>query len=131
MEPLDIYINNWDYPVVLGGRRGFIIASRNGELSVPWSRYGPKIDFGGLYIPPIRATGPIIPIIEYTNGLKPLGSYVVKSEYYGSHMKTYYIIKDTNLVNTLFTPTNLPSVIITIKPGNIEEMDGLNTSTYI
>ena len=123
MEAPAVYREKWDYPVILGGKRSFVVASRRGELSVPWSRYGPKVDFGGLYTPPIRATGPIVIILEDSNKLLRLGDYVIKSEYYGSHLKTYYVIDNIKIESTLFTPTYLPSTIISIKLEPTTEQD--------
>jgi glycogen debranching enzyme len=123
MKPLTVYKDNWDYPLLLGGRRSFIVLSRRGELSVPWSRYGPRIDFGGLYVPPVRATGPNKILLEFRDGkIYSLGRYVYRSEYYGSHLKSYYKIGKYGLSTIHYSPTYIPSSVTVLETkGNLSK----------
>lgn len=128
MDPLIVYNSNWKYPVILGGEKGFIVASRGGELSTPWSRYGPTIDFGGFYTPPIRATGPIIPTLYTVNEFKRLGDYTYKSIYYGSHIETHHKINGFKITSTIYTAREKPIAIINL---NIQQPIRNNKSTEI
>ena len=117
-----MYKDNWDYPVILGGKKAFIVLSRRGVLSTPWSRYGPKIDFGGLYTPPIRATGPIIPLIQLNDKMEKLGDHVTKSMYFGSHLEASYLAYGIKIKSISYVPHRLPAALIVFDiESHIEE----------
>lgn len=118
--------------MILGGRKSFIVASRKGDLSALWSRYGPKIDFGGLYVPPIRATGPVKILVRDNYGnVTAVSDNVLCSEYYGSHLKSYYKINDEKISTILFTPTNLQSTLIILELTNKDKLRNLIKEFYL
>jgi hypothetical protein len=56
----DTIFKNFTTPLILSGKKAYIVCSSNGALSANWTWMGARYDNGGLYVPPARAFGRII-----------------------------------------------------------------------
>src|SRR5919106_5714499 len=51
----DTIFKNFTTPLVLSGKKAYIVCSSSGSLSANWTWMGARYDNGGLYVPPARA----------------------------------------------------------------------------
>src|SRR5918994_2132295 len=56
----DTIFKNFTSPLILSGKKAYIVCSSNGSISANWTWMGARYDNGGLYVPPVRAFGRII-----------------------------------------------------------------------
>jgi hypothetical protein len=76
----DTIFKNFTSPLVLSGKKAYVVCSSNGALSANWSWMGVRYDNGGLYVPPTRAFGRIIVEVSMDDGVrKRLPNFVVSS----------------------------------------------------
>ena len=123
MNPLYVYEEFFDRPLVLAGKRAFIVLSRSGEISVAWHRWGPKTDYGGFYAPPQRVTGPIRTGIMGEETLVSLGSKIVRGEYFPGYAIFHYDTEVFSLKKTIFVPERSAgsAIVFTIENKKREE----------
>ena len=118
MRPLHVYEEDFNRPLVLAGKRAFIVLSRSGELSVAWHRWGSKTDYGGFYAPPQRVTGPVrIGILE-DETLVSLGSKIVRGEYFSGYAIFHYETEVFSLKKTIFIPERIAGAVIILNIEN-------------
>ena len=117
MYPLFVYEEGFTRPLILAGKKAFIVLARNGELSVPWYRWGSQTDYGGFYAPPQRVTGPVRLGIWEDETLVSLVSRIVRGEYFPGYAIFYYETEGFSLKKTVFLPERIAgaTIIFTIK----------------
>lgn len=81
---------NFASPLVLSGRKAYIVCSSNGALSANWTWMGARYDNGGLYVPPARAFGRIIVEISVDEGVRK--DFQTLSFHRGMKMEAYLLI---------------------------------------
>jgi len=118
MHPIYVYEEDFNRPLILAGKEAFIVLSRNGELSVPWYRWGSKTDYGGFYAPPQRVTGPVRICLLEGETLVSLGSKIVRSEYFPGYAIFHYETEVFSLKKTLFIPERSAGAVIILKIEN-------------
>src|SRR5919201_514590 len=78
----DTMFKNFTSPLVLSGKKAYIVCSENGALSANWTWMGVRYDNGGLYVPPARSFGRIILEVSLDDGVrKRLPNFVVSSRH--------------------------------------------------
>lgn len=96
---------NFATPLVLSGRKAYIVCSSNGALSANWTWMGARYDNGGLYVPPARAFGRIIVEISVDEGVrKRLPNFVISSRHENGSLCTHHEVAGIHVKRTLFVP---------------------------
>ena len=96
---------NFASPLVLSGRKAYIVCSSNGALSANWTWMGARYDNGGLYVPPARAFGRIIVEISVDEGVrKRLPNFVISSRHENGSLRTHHEVAGIHVKRTLFVP---------------------------
>lgn len=96
---------NFASPLVLSGRKAYIVCSSNGALSANWTWMGARYDNGGLYVPPARAFGRIIVEISVDEGArKRLPNFVISSRHENGSLSTHHEVAGIHVKRTLFVP---------------------------
>lgn len=96
---------NFASPLVLSGRKAYIVCSSNGALSANWTWMGARYDNGGLYVPPARAFGRIIVEISVDEGVrKRLPTFVISSRHENGSLSTHHEVAGIHVKRTLFVP---------------------------
>src|SRR5918994_428964 len=96
---------NFASPLVLSGRKAYIVCSSNGALSANWTWMGARYDNGGLYVPPARAFGRIIVEISVDEGArKRLPNFVMSSRHENGSLCTHHEVAGIHVKRTLFVP---------------------------
>lgn len=82
---------NFNTPLVLSGRKAYVVCSANGALSANWSWMGVTYDNGGLYVPPVRAFGRIVVEISMNDGVRRrLPNFVLASKHENGMLTTHH-----------------------------------------
>jgi glycogen debranching enzyme len=101
----DTIFKNFTNPLILSGKKAYIVCSSNGSLSANWTWMGAKYDNGGLYVPPARAFGRIIVEISMDDGIrKRLPNFVVSSRHEKGFLSTRHEVAGLQVKRTLFVP---------------------------
>lgn len=80
---------NFTTPLVLSGKKAYVVCSSHGALSANWNWMGVRYDNGGLYVPPVRAFGRITLEISMDYGVrKRLPNFVVSSKHENGVLET-------------------------------------------
>lgn len=116
--PLFKYRSNLDYPLVLAGRKAFVVLSRRGELSAEWRRWGPNIDYGGFYAPPQRSSGPIKIAVVQNGVRRRLGNLVTDSEYYPGYGRFTSETTTLEVEEIAFVPKDVPASALVMRIRN-------------
>ncbi|TLX89838.1 MAG: hypothetical protein E6K94_09250 [Thaumarchaeota archaeon] len=96
---------NFASPLILSGRKAYIVCSSNGALSANWTWMGARYDNGGLYVPPARAFGRIIVEISVDEGVrKRLPNFVMSSRHENGSLCTHHEVAGIHVKRTLFVP---------------------------
>lgn len=96
---------NFKSPLILAGRKSYIVCSSNGSLSANWTWMGATYDNGGLYVPPARPFGRVIVEISMDDGIrKRLPNFVVYSKHENGILQTRHDLADLRITRTLFVP---------------------------
>src|SRR6266540_1712704 len=107
---------NFASPLVLSGRKAYIVCSSNASLSANWTWMGARYDNGGLYVPPARAFGRIIVEVSVDDGVrKRLPNFVVASRHEGGILYTRHEVAGIQVKRTLFVPTNSKGFIMKLE----------------
>jgi glycogen debranching enzyme len=101
----DTIFKNFTTPLVLSGKKAYIVCSSSGSLSANWTWMGARYDNGGLYVPPARAFGRIIVEISTDDGIrKRLPNFVVSSSHENGMLSTRHELAGLQVRRTLFVP---------------------------
>jgi glycogen debranching enzyme len=101
----DTIFKNFANPLILSGKKAYIVCSSNGSLSANWTWMGARYDNGGLYVPPARAFGRIIVEISMDDGVrKRLPNFVVSSRHEKGLLYTRHEVAGLQVKRTLFVP---------------------------
>ena len=101
----DTIFKNFTSPLILSGKKAYIVCSSNASLSANWSWMGARYDNGGLYVPPARAFGRILVEISMDDGVrKRLPNFVVSSRHESGFLYTRHEVAGLQVKRTLFVP---------------------------
>src|ERR687898_2749770 len=89
----DTIFKNFTTPLILSGKKAYIVCSSSGSLSANWTWMGARYDNGGLYFSPSRAFGPIVIEISTDEGIRKRP----RTLWCRQGMKMEYYIHDMNL----------------------------------
>jgi GH15 family glucan-1,4-alpha-glucosidase len=119
---------NFTNPLVLSGKKAYIVCSSSGSLAANWTWMGARYDNGGLYVPPARAFGRIVVEISTDDGIrKRLPNFVVSSRHENGMLSTRHELAGLQLKRTLFVPPeNKGFVMIVNLFDKISERSKLN-----
>ena len=82
---------NFTSPLVLSGKKAYIVCSANGALSANWTWMGVRYDNGGLYVPPSRSFGRIIVEVSMDDGVrKRLPNFALSSRHEHGIVTTHH-----------------------------------------
>jgi len=96
---------NFASPLVLSGRKAYIVCSSSGAISANWTWMGARYDNGGLYVPPARAFGRIIVEISVDEGVrKRLPNFVMSSRHDNGSLCTHHEVAGIHVKRRLFVP---------------------------
>jgi glycogen debranching enzyme len=96
---------NFTNPLVLSGKKAYIVCSSSGSLAANWTWMGARYDNGGLYVPPARAFGRIVVEISTDEGIrKRLPNFVVSSSHENGMLSTRHELAGLQVRRTLFVP---------------------------
>src|SRR5919108_52772 len=96
---------NFTNPLVLSGKKAYIVCSSSGSLAANWTWMGTRYDNGGLYVPPARAFGRIAVEISTDEGIrKRLPNFVVSSRHENGMLSTRHELAGLQVRRTLFVP---------------------------
>lgn len=112
----DTIFTNFTGPLILSGRKAYIVCSSNASLSANWTWMGARYDNGGLYVPPARAFGRIIVEVSVDDGVrKRLPNFVVASRHEAGILYTRHEVAGIQVKRTLFVPTNSKGFIMKLE----------------
>ena len=101
----DTIFKNFTTPLILSGKKAYIVCSSSGSLSANWTWMGARYDNGGLYVPPARAFGRIVVEISTDDGIrKKLPNFVVSSRHESGILSTRHELAGLQVKRTLFVP---------------------------
>src|SRR5215204_352684 len=101
----DTIFKNFTTPLILSGKKAYIVCSSSGSLSANWTWMGARYDNGGLYVPPARAFGRIVVEISTDEGIrKRLPNFVVSSRHENGILSTRHELAGLQVRRTLFVP---------------------------
>ena len=105
MPDSDTIFKNFTTPLVLSGKKAYIVCSANGSLSANWAWMGVSYDNGGLYVPPARAFGRIIVEVSMDDGVrKRLPNFVVSSRHEHGVLYTHHELAGLHVRRRLTVP---------------------------
>src|SRR5918912_1673563 len=111
----DTIFKNFTIPLILSGKKAYIVCSSNGAVSANWTWMGARYDNGGLYVPPARAFGRIAVEISTDEGIrKRLPSFVVSSRHENGILYTRHELAGLQVRRTLFVPTESKGFVMII-----------------
>ena len=119
---------NFTNPLVLSGKKAYIVCSSSGSLAANWTWMGARYDNGGLYVPPARAFGRIVVEISTDDGIrKRLPNFVVSSRHENGMLSTRHELAGLQVRRTLFVPLeNKGFVMILNLSDKLFELSKLN-----
>src|SRR5919197_661481 len=107
---------NFTAPLILSGKKAYIVCSSNGSLSANWTWMGARYDNGGLYVPPARAFGRIIMEISTDEGVrKRVPNFVVSSRHEKGILYTRHELAGLQVKRKLFVPIENKGFIMKIE----------------
>ena len=92
----------FDLNYALGGKRIFLMLKANGSFSAPLCRYISTLDFGGVWIPGYRITGPVFFGIKKGNEMMNLSNYAVKTRYCTWGIEVEFAIGPLKIIQKIF-----------------------------
>ncbi|HZD35730.1 MAG TPA: amylo-alpha-1,6-glucosidase [Nitrososphaeraceae archaeon] len=102
----DTIFKNFTSPLILSGRKAYIVCSSNGSISANWTWMGARYDNGGLYVPPVRAFGRIIVELSIEDQVrKKLPNFVASSRHERGVLSTRHELAGLQVKRKLFVPT--------------------------
>lgn len=122
----DTIFKNFTNPLILSGKKAYIVCSSNGEISAKWSWMGVIYDNGGLYVPPARSFGRIVIEISMDEGVrKRLPNFVVSSKHERGVLYTRHDFGSLQVKRTLFVPTENKGVVMKLELDPLDKR-GIN-----
>ena len=123
----DTIFKNFTTPLILSGKKAYIVCSSNGALSANWTWMGARYDNGGLYVPPARAFGRIIVEISMNEGVrKRLPNFVTSSRHENGLLYTRHEVSGLEVKRTLFVPIENKGFVIVL---NLDLLNGHNSNS--
>lgn len=125
----DTIFKNFTTPLVLSGKKAYIVCSSSGSLSANWTWMGARYDNGGLYVPPARAFGRILVEISTDDGIrKRLPNFVVSSRHENGMLSTRHELAGLQVKRTLFVPPENKGFVMIVNLADKRfELTRLNT----
>lgn len=125
LTPIDLVISsedtmfkNFASPLVLSGKKAYIVCSANGALSANWTWMGVRYDNGGLYVPPARSFGRIIVEVSMDDGVrKRLPNFALSSRHEHGMLTTHHDLGGLHLQRRLCVPFENRGFIMEITVG--------------
>ena len=112
----DTMFKNFTSPLVLSGKKAYIVCSANGALSANWTWMGVRYDNGGLYVPPARAFGRIIVEVSIDDGVrKRLPNFALSSRHEHGVLTTHHDLGGLHVQRRLCVPFENRGFIMEIK----------------
>jgi glycogen debranching enzyme len=112
----DTIFKNFTVPLILSGKKAYIVCSSNGGLSANWTWMGARYDNGGLYVPPARAFGRIIVEISIDDGVrKRLPNFVISSRHENGILDTRHEMAGLQVKRTIFVPVDNKGFIMILE----------------
>jgi len=112
----DTIFKNFSSPLILSGKKAYIVCSSNASLSANWSWMGTRYDNGGLYVPPARAFGRILVEISMDDGVrKRLPNFVVSSRHENGFLYTRTEVAGLQVKRTLFVPVDSKGFVMKLE----------------
>ncbi|MGA9843761.1 MAG: amylo-alpha-1,6-glucosidase [Nitrososphaeraceae archaeon] len=101
----DTIFKNFMSPLILSGKKAYIVCSSNANVSANWTWMGARYDNGGLYVPPVRAFGRInVEISSEVEVRKRLPNFVASSRHENGVLYTRHEVSGLQVRRTLFVP---------------------------
>jgi GH15 family glucan-1,4-alpha-glucosidase len=112
----DTIFKNFTTPLVLSGKKAYIVCSANGALSANWTWMGVRYDNGGLYVPPARSFGRIIVEVSIDEGVrKRLPNFALSSRHEHGVLTTHHDLAGLHVERRLCVPFENRGFIMEIK----------------
>ena len=112
----DTMFKNFTSPLVLSGKKAYIVCSANGSLSANWTWMGVRYDNGGLYVPPARSFGRIIVEVSMDKGVrKRLPNFALSSRHEHGILTTHHDLGGLHVQRRLCVPFENRGFIMEIK----------------
>ncbi|HXV45980.1 MAG TPA: amylo-alpha-1,6-glucosidase [Nitrososphaera sp.] len=116
---------NFAAPLVLSGKKAYVVCSSNGGISANWTWMGVRYDNGGLYVPPVRAFGRIIVEISMDEGVrKRLPNFVIASRHENGSLYTKHEMVGLEVKRKLLVPFDSRGFIMVLE---LRPLDALGT----
>jgi GH15 family glucan-1,4-alpha-glucosidase len=113
MSSEDTIFKNFTSPLILSGKKAYIVGSSNANVSANWTWMGTRYDNGGLYVPPARAFGRILMEISMDDGVrKRLPNFVVSSKHENGALYTRHEVAGLQVKRTLFVPPDTKGFVM-------------------
>ncbi|HET7147809.1 MAG TPA: amylo-alpha-1,6-glucosidase [Candidatus Nitrosopolaris sp.] len=123
----DTIFKNFTLPLILSGKKAYIVCSSNGEISAKWSWMGVIYDNGGLFVPPARAFGRIVIEISMDEGVrKRLPNFVVSSKQDRGLLYTRHDFGGLEVKRTLFVPTENKGFVMKLELDLLHKRSSMN-----
>lgn len=107
---------NFTAPLVLSGKKAYVVCSSHGSLSANWNWMGVRYDNGGLYVPPTRAFGRITVEVSMDDGVrKRLPNFVISSTHEKGILSTHHELAGLHVERKLLVPFESRGFIMVIK----------------
>ncbi|MEO9294683.1 MAG: amylo-alpha-1,6-glucosidase [Nitrososphaera sp.] len=104
---IDTVFSNFTSPLVLSGKKAYIVCSSSGTLSAQWTWMGARYDNGGLYVPPARVFGRAVVELTLDDGVrKRLPNFVVWSRHENGVLYTRHELGGLEVKRRLFVPSD-------------------------
>jgi glycogen debranching enzyme len=112
----DTVFKNFATPLILSGKKAYIVCSSNGSISANWTWMGARYDNGGLYVPPARAFGRVLVEISIGKEVrKRLPNFVASSRHENGVLYTRHEVSALQLKRTLFVPSEHKGFIMRLE----------------
>jgi GH15 family glucan-1,4-alpha-glucosidase len=112
----DTMFKNFNTPLVLSGKKAYIVCSANGSISANWTWMGVRYDNGGLYVPPARSFGRIIVEVSIDEGVrKRLPNFALSSRHEHGVLTTHHDVAGLHVERRLCVPFESRGFIMEIK----------------
>lgn len=107
---------NFTSPLVLSGKKAYVVCSSHGSLSANWTWMGVRYDNGGLYVPPTRAFGRITVEVSMDDGVrKRLPNFVISSTHENGILSTHHELAGLHVERRLLVPFESRGFIMVIR----------------
>jgi hypothetical protein len=121
---------NFTTPLVLSGKKAYIVCSAHGGLSANWTWMGVRYDNGGLYVPPARAFGKIIVEVSMDDGVrKRLPNFVISSRHENGMLETRHEMGGLEVRRRLTVPFENRGFIMSLELALVQRQEGLMVRT--